>query len=166
MDSCKKEFNQIYDQYIEKIYRFIFLKVDSIEVCQDLTAETFTRLWQELNRNNKIEHISGFLYRVARNLVIDYYRQRNKNPIVSADSVSIIDEKNNPHKKAEQSSDLEMVKKAMNNLKEDYKDVIIWRYLNDLSISEIAQIVNKSESAVRVTLSRALTELKKHFEEA
>jgi RNA polymerase sigma-70 factor (ECF subfamily) len=163
MANHRKEFSKIYDKCIDKIYRFIFLKVNSQEVAQDLCSETFLRGWEAYKDNPKIENPSAFLYRVARNLVIDYYRQKGRNQFVSPDAVAIADPDPGVEERAILNSDLDQVKAVLADLKEDYQNVIIWRYLDDLSIPEVAKMMDKSEDATRVTLHRALKALKEEI---
>lgn len=160
MVNKRKEFSKIYDKCIEKIYRFIFLKVSSEEIAQDLCSETFLKGWESYKNNPNIENPSAFLYRIARNLVTDYYRQKGRTQFVSAEFVSIIDPNPGLEEKMALNSDLEQVKLVLATLKEDYQNVIIWRYLDDLPISEIAKMLDKSEEATRVTLHRALKSLR------
>jgi len=164
MANLKKEFSKIYDQCIDKIYRFVYLKVNSQEIAEDLCSETFLRGWEAFkasqNQNNpKIENPSAFLYKIARNLITDYYREKGKAQIVSAENTRIIDPRVNLEEKAALNSEMERVRLALINLKEDYQDIIIWSYLDQLSAAEIAQILDKSEGAVRVMLHRALKAL-------
>ena len=165
--NLRKEFSKIYDKYIDKIYRFVFLKVNSPEVAEDLTSETFLKGWvafREQNSDpknqNHIDNPPAFLYQIPRNLVVDYYREKGKTQIVPAEDYRIIDPRINLEERANLNSDFEGVRRALNNLKEDYQDVIIYRYLDELSVPEIAKIVQKSEDAVRVSLHRALKSLK------
>ena len=160
MGNKQKKFSKIYDQYIEKIYRFIFLKVSSQEIAQDLTSETFLKGWKVYQKNNKIKNFSAFLYRIARNLIIDHYREKGKKQFVSLDSVSILDTNPGLEEKAIINSDLEQVRATLLNLKEDYQNVIIWHYLDDLPIPKVAEIMEKSEGATRVVLHRALNALR------
>ena len=160
MANQRKEFGKIYDQYIEKIYRFVFFKVNSEEIAQDLCSETFLKGWQAYKKIPKIDNPSAFLYRIARNLVTDYYREKGRTNIVSAENVPIVDPRQNLEEKAALSSDLDQIKVVLANLKEDYQNIIIWHYLDDLSIPEIAKILEKSEQACRVQLHRALKSLK------
>ena len=164
MANPRKIFSKIYNQYIDKIYRFIFLKVSSQEIAQDLTSETFLRGWESFKNGNKIENPQAFLYKIARNLVTDHYREKGKTRIVSADYVKITDPRTNLEEKAVLSSDLDTIKMALTNLREDYQNVIIWHYLDDLSISEIAKIMDKSKEATRVQLHRALKSLKRSID--
>jgi RNA polymerase sigma-70 factor (ECF subfamily) len=164
MRRAKKIFSKIYDQYVEKIYRFIFLKVSSKEIAEDLTSETFLRGWEVFKREkNNIENPEAFLYKIARNLVIDHYREKGKFQVVSTERTPTIDLKTNLEEKAIIDSELEMIKKALLNLKEEHQDALIWYYLNGLSISEIAKILDKKESATRVLISRALKNLRQEY---
>jgi len=167
MANPRKLFSKIYDQYINKIYRFIFLKVNSQEIAQDLTSETFLKGWEAFKKsqnpginNQEIENPSAFLYKIARNLVIDHYREKGKTQIVSAEYVSITDPRTNLEEEAMLSSDFNAIRGALNNIRDEYQTVVIWHYLDSLSISEIAKMLGKSEGAIRVQLHRALKALK------
>jgi len=166
MADTRKTFGQIYDRYVEKIYRFIFFKVNSQEIAEDLASETFLKTWEVFkNEEKSIENIQAFLYKTARNLVIDYYREKGKVQVVSADNPSITDPSQNLEEKEMLRSDVNMVKVALTNLKEDYQNVIIWHYLDDLPISEISYMLDRTEDATRVLLHRALESLKKKIKE-
>jgi len=167
MEKQRKVFSKIYDQYIDKIYRFIFFKVSSEEIAEDLTSETFLKTWevyknQKLNPKNQkeIENPQAFLYRIARNLVTDHYREKAKNQIVSAENASIIDPRENLEERAMLSSELERVMKVMADLKEDYQNAIIWRYIDELPIEEVAYLLDRTEQNTRVLLHRSLEALR------
>ncbi len=160
-----KKFGEIFDKYIDKIYRFIFLKVNSQEIAQDLSSETFLRGWQAF-QSKKIDNPQAFLYQVARNLVVDYYREKGRVQIVSPEYVSISDPKQSLEEKAILASDVNRVKAKLTDLKDDYQNVIIWHYLDDLSISETAKLLNRTEEATRVLLHRALKALREKVQEA
>ena len=81
MTKLQEQFSQIYDRYIGKIYRFIYFKVNSSDIAQDISSETFSRGWLSFQKaNGAIKKPSSLLYRIARNLVTDYYRQKSKIP--------------------------------------------------------------------------------------
>ena len=162
MSELKETFSKIYDQNIDKIYRFIFLKVNSQEVAQDLCSETFLRTWEKFKqgKENPIDNPSAFLYRTARNLIIDHYRKKGRTQVVSTELTPIIDPREDLEEKAILRSDLNVVRKALTGLKEDYQDVIIWHYLDDLPIPEVSELLDRSEAATRVLLHRALKALK------
>ncbi len=167
MNNPRKAFSQIYDQCVEKIYRFIFLKVSSQEIAQDLCSETFLKGWQSFKENNKkIDNPQAFLYQIARNLVVDHYREKGRMQTVSADCIPITDPRVDLEKETQANSDLDTIKVVLTNLKDEYQEVVIWHYIDDLSIAEIAKMLKKSEGAVRVTLHRALKAVKKEIGEA
>lgn len=159
MANKRKQFTKIYDQYIGKIYRYIYLKVNSEEVAQDLSSETFLRCWEAFGQD-KIENPRAFLYKIAGNLVIDHYRANGRTQLVSTDSLPIVDPKVNLEDSMANESELNQIKAKLANLRDDYQNVIIWHYLDDLSIREVAKLLDRSEDATRVLLHRALDSLK------
>jgi len=166
MNNNRKIFTQIYDDYVDRIYRFIFFKVNSEEIAQDLCSETFLRGWQSFNKKQEIENPQAFLYQIARNLVIDHYREKGRTQTVSADYALITDPGQDLERQALVNSDLDTIKLALTGLKDNYQELVVWHYIDDLSISEIAKMLKKSEGAVRVTLHRALKSLRNNLEES
>jgi len=161
MLNYRKKYSDIYDKYIDKIYRFVVLKVKSSEIAEDLTSEVFLRGWQSFKgKKGKIDNMQAFLYQIARNLLTDHYRQAGKARLVSVDYAPMTDFSQNLEEKALLNSDLEQVKAALANIREEYREVIVWRYLDELQVPEIAKMLNKSEGNCRVLLHRALKALK------
>jgi len=167
MSNLRKKFSKIYDQYINKIYRFVYLKVSSREIAEDLTSETFLRGWEAYqNQKTKIENIQAFLYQIARNLVIDFYREKGAaNQVCIENCKEMADPQVNLEEKAAIFSDIDTVKTALAALKEDHQNVVIWHYLEDLSIPKIAKMMDRPEGTVRVILHRALKELRDKLSE-
>ena len=159
------EFSKLYDKYINKIYRFIFLKVNSAETAEDLTSETFLRGWRSFEKGKEIDNFQAFLYRIAHNLIVDFYRNKDKVKVVSAEnSGPLPDPQPDPEEKAKNDSDILLIRQALAELKEDYQNIIILHYIEDLPVQDIAQITGKSEGNTRVMLHRALNALKKQLE--
>jgi len=166
----EQEFSQFYKNNINKVFRFIYFRVDRIEIAQDLTAQAFLKCWQKASLRGvpqkrddvAISNPTAFVYQVARNQIIDFYRQKNKKPL----SLEELKEKgiDLPQKsfisQIELSFEMENLKKALQRIKPAYSEVIIWHYVDDLSTKEIAQILDKNENNVRVLLHRALETLK------
>lgn len=159
-----QEFIKSYDENVAGVYRYIFLRVSSKETAQDLTSEVFLRTWEYIGSpsadragGSQIKSPRAFFYQVARNLVVDFYREKAKTPL-SLDELGaqIPDMENNPEEKTSRALKMVPIQRALSGLKDDYRDVIIWHYLDDLSVPEIANILGKSEGAVRVMLHRGL----------
>ncbi len=164
----QKEFEEIYDQHIERIYRFVYLKVNSKEIAEDLTADIFTRCWEVYRNGQKIDHISGFLYRLARNKISEFYRNNSNIQITNVTNNSenvtrMIQDNVAFLEKVNLDIEIENIKKALSCLQDEYQNLIIWRYLEELEIKEIAKIMEKSEEAVRMQLSRALSALREQL---
>lgn len=157
--SQKKEFGKIYDKHVEEIYRFVYLKVSSRETAEDITSETFRKGWKRFKKS-PMDNPRAYLYKVARNLVIDHYRTQKEH--VSPEDIQLKEE-SNLEESLSLDDDLQEVKEAMESLKDNYQNIIILRYLEELSISETAKILDKSEGAIRVTTHRALEALKEEL---
>ena len=167
-DKKKKAFSEIYNKYVNGIFRFVFLKVDSRQTAEDLTSETFLKGWRAFKIQNpisKIKNPRAFLYKIARNLVVDYYRQKTHFRIISIENAKFIRDPKNLEEKMNLDLDMLRIKTSLSKLQDTHQEIIILRYLDDLSFSEIAEILDKSENAVRVSLSRALDKLKQGLEE-
>jgi len=166
----KKEFIKLYDEFAPRIHRFINLKISSIHDSEDLTSEAFLKFWQSIRENRlnnvKIEYPRAMLYRIANNLVIDFYRRKSKKEI-SLDpenkTMAKITDRIDLVVKSNLDSDIEQIKTALNQIKEEHQNVIVWHYLDELSSREISQILGKSEGATRVLIHRALNALKEKF---
>ena len=167
MDSSNEQFGQIYDQYIDKIYRFVYLKVSSQEIAEDITSKVFIKGWEAYQaQGSSIKNPGAFLYQIARNAVVDHYREKGRDKTVSVDaSPEIADLGKTGYDKAVLSADVDVVKKAIQKLKKDHQDLIIWHYLEDMPIANIAELVGKPEGTVRVALHRGLKELKDIIQE-
>jgi RNA polymerase sigma-70 factor (ECF subfamily) len=163
----KQQFSEVYDKYIDSIYRFAYIKTSSQLNAEDIASEVFTRYWQSLQKKTTIENERAFLYKTARNIVIDFYRKRGRTPeTISTDTDFDIASNQNLQDEANTSLELGTIKNAISQLKDDYQNVVIWHYLDDMKIEEVAKAIGKSESATRMLLSRALKEIKEKTKEA
>jgi len=160
-------YSQVYDLYVDKIYRFIFFKVNNQEEAQDITSEVFLKTWHYIIDGKEIKNLNALFYKIARNLVIDYYRKASQKDISLEDLVAGADSLKPDKELIHNSQDnldnkiqLEKIQDKLLGLKEEYREVIILRFVEGLSINEIAEIVAKKNGAVRVILFRALNALR------
>jgi len=153
-------FAAVYDTYVTPIYRFVYFKVSSRQDAEDLTSEVFLKVWQYVTETEEtIENLRALIYRVAKNLVIDFYRQRARSEYAAGDEV--LDNVRDVRQQSllneiEAKVDLQKMEGVLRKLKDEYREVIILRFIEDLSISEIAKILDKSKGSVRVIIHRAL----------
>jgi RNA polymerase sigma-70 factor (ECF subfamily) len=153
-------FGEMYDLYVTPIYRFIYLKVSSRPDAEDLTSDVFLRTWQYVTTTDKsIGNFRALVYRIARIAVIDFYRRRAKQELASDDEMlsQVVDERQQSLlQEIDISIDVDKVHLVLQQMKDDYREVIILRYIEQLSVRDIAIILGKSSGAVRVLLSRSL----------
>ena len=160
-------FASLYDAYAERIYRFVYFKVGNQTDAEDIVSESFLKTWNYINshRDEEVKSFSGLLYRIARNRIVDYYRQKKSTNIPMGDGAT--DELGDGGKWYDELRDRidgEKTVKAIRKLKQEYQEVITLRYVDELHIEEIAEITGKGKIAVRVTLHRALKKLKEIVE--
>ena len=163
MNREQQKFSKIYDCYVESIYRFIFIKVNSQAIAEDLTSEVFSKSWQVFQEKEKpeIRNPRAFLYITARHLVIDFYRTKKQKQTVSIeDSREIEDTSEKLEEKENIRSDMALIHNRLKELNHDYQSVIILRFVEELSIGEISEVLDKSKGATRVLLHRAIGQLK------
>lgn len=161
----KNSFGMLYSHYLDEIFRFVYFKISDEQIAEDITEETFIRTWNSLSKiykkDGKVDNFRAWLYRVANNLVIDYYRK--KKPLLNLDRTWT--------KKQPLPEDIVLKEELTNQLvrlikKLDplHQEIIVLRLVNDLSHKEVAEIMNISEGNSRVLLYRALKELKSALE--
>jgi len=161
----KDAFIEAYDLYIDDIYRFVYFKVSSSQEAEDLTSTVFLKTWNYIQHQNidKAKSLRALIYKIARNLIIDHYRSTKKIDASIDDEnagISIVDEKQNIARQAETSSDFKIVEENLLKLKDEYREIIVMRFIDELSFTEIAQILGKSKDNVRVLVHRALGALR------
>lgn len=152
---------QLYDTYVKQIYRFVYFKVSSHEEAEDITSEVFLKAWRFLQEKKEINSFSGLLYRIARNAVIDLYRARASKPESPINEDTDVGDSGKWYADVSNKVDTERIVTAIKKLKQEYQEIITLRYVDELEIAEIAEIVGKNNLAIRVTLHRAVGKLKK-----
>ena len=154
-------FGKLYDHYQPMIYRFVLVKVGRREEAEDITHQVFLQAWQNIRTYHHRGHPFGsWLYRIARNQVIDHYRARKDDvPLEAADHAGIATESGEAGVSLK--IEMEKVMAAIRRLKPEHQDVIILRFVEDLSIRETADAIHKTEGAVKLIQHRAMEELRK-----
>jgi RNA polymerase sigma-70 factor (ECF subfamily) len=154
-------FGELYDRYQPKIYRFIFLKVSHREEAEDLTHQVFLNAWKNVERyTDQGFPFSSWLFRIARNKVIDYYRTKKTTldiDVIPEEIVGIAEQ--DSQQDAENTLQLEKVYRALQQLSEEQKEVLILRFIQELSYDEVAEIMDKSPGTVRVLQHRGIKRL-------
>jgi RNA polymerase sigma-70 factor (ECF subfamily) len=157
-------FGEIYECYAPAIFRYLYSHLDNRLDAEDLTEEVFLRTWQSLPRyRDKGVPFLAYVFRIARNALVDHYRRQKKpQPELFAEySTSILDLSPGPAEIYSDKIEQQELHLMLNQLREDYRTVLILRFITGLSPNETAQIMDRSEGAVRVLQHRALSKLRK-----
>jgi RNA polymerase sigma-70 factor, ECF subfamily len=158
----EKALGEIYDRYEVRIYSYIYRRTGNESLAEDLTAQVFLKMLEAI-RNDKgwRSSFSGWLYRIAHNAVIDYYRQRDRQQQVSLeDTLTTTASDHNPVVMAEASLDAERLRTAISRLTEEQAEVVTLRFLEGYSISEVALMLDKTEGSIKALQYRAVTTLR------
>lgn len=152
--SAEQKFLEVYDSLAAALWRHAYFRVSDREIAQDLVSETFLKAWDKY-REKPSSDLKPLLYRILHNLIIDHYRKRH--PEVSLDEALEIPE---ARKQDYITGDKEYIAKLIKQLPEGYRQVLIMRYIDDLSIPQIAQLLSKSSANVYVIIHRGLKALR------
>lgn len=156
-------FGGLYEQFAPVIFRFVRAHLDDRLDAEDLTEEVFLRVWRSLPnyRDNGVPFVA-YLFRVARNAIIDFYRRsKQERGQVSLDDTPLPDHRPDPGDIVAANIEHKELSKTLTLLREDYRTVLALRFLSDLSPEETGQAMGKSAGAVRVLQHRALISLRK-----
>jgi RNA polymerase sigma-70 factor (ECF subfamily) len=159
MSEPNQRIKRLYDDYADPIYRFIYWHTNDPLLAEDLMSEVFFRAWKF--RDKLVEgNQRAWLYRVARNLIIDHYR-RKKDEIL--DEAVEIESDYNLHAEAEKFETSQHLHKALATLSLEDQSIIILRFFEQLAAKEVAAIIRTSEGNVRVLQHRALKLLQRRL---
>lgn len=147
----------MYNQYADDIYRFIFVHVRDVEIAEDLTADTFTNAWKNIEKFDG-KQPRPWLYTIARNKLNDHWRKKPTIPL--DDEIEIPSELEAVEITLDRKTEQRRIIKAVNTLPRDMKSVVTLRFLQGYSVREAGEALELSESNVRVIQYRALKKLK------
>ena len=155
-------FGGLYERYADRVFRFLFAHVDNRLDAEDLTEDVFLRVWRSLpNYREQGVPFLAFLFRIARNALIDHYRRSGPSKQqVPIEDLAIKDQSPGPVDAALFSFEREELRLSLEQLREDYRMVLVLRFLSELSPEETAQVMGRSPGAVRVLQHRALAALR------
>lgn len=158
-----EEFAEVYLQYSDKIFRFLYWRASDKRIAEDLTGEVFVKAWKNW-KNFKPDYLQAWLYKIASNVLVDYWRSKKNKKDVSLEQS--IDEGNEPSydenliEKIDKDDEIKKLNHALNSLPKNLKDVAVLRFIEEMKASQVAKILNISEVNVRVLQHRALLKLK------
>jgi len=156
-------FGQLYDYYVTGIFRFIYARVSSTQLAEDLTAETFLRALRSINTFQwRGKDFGAWLTVIARNLTNDHYKARRTRSEYSSDTLP---DRPDPGRGPEEDTlallSNDELMEAVASLPIDQRDCVLMRFVQELSIAETAQVLGRSEGAIKQLQLRAVRSLSK-----
>jgi len=152
---------EIYDRYAESIYRYLYRYLGDAAHAEDLTSDVFLKLLQVLPTSRAPrDHLQGWLYRVAHNMAIDWFRRQGKAAVVSLEDDLVAGDEL-PSIALEKRQQREQLGRAIRRLTVDQQRVILLRFGEGFKLAETARLMGKSEGAVKILQHRAVRRLRK-----
>lgn len=155
-------FGKLYETYVEKIYNYIYYRIGNQQEAEDLTAKVFHRALNHIpNYNNKGVPFAAWLYRIAHNLVANWYRDHKRRKVVALEQVTLSAKKEeNPHQAAERSDSHELLLAAIQKLPPERQQLLTLKFIERMSNADIGRVMGRSEGAIKSLYHRTLVSLK------
>jgi RNA polymerase sigma-70 factor, ECF subfamily len=156
----------LYDRFSIRIYNYIYHRVGQADVAEDLTAQVFVKMLEAVNqRRGWQSSFTGWLFRIAHNLVVDHYRHKRRSMVVNIDDATpLAASDGDPVRGSEADYDREQLRLSLGKLTDEQAQVITLRFLEDLSIAEVADVMEKTEGAIKALQYRAVLALRRMME--
>ncbi|PIV90135.1 hypothetical protein COW46_04565 [Candidatus Gracilibacteria bacterium CG17_big_fil_post_rev_8_21_14_2_50_48_13] len=159
-------FEQLYSLLVKDLYRYTASRIPEHHA-SDLVSDIFLRVWTKLPSftGHAENQFKAWVFTIAHHLVIDFYRS-NKEVQPLDDSFDIIDEESwsDPTHTLSVDQDFERTREALQKLPEKQREALILRYINDISLPDIAEILKEREGNVRILIHRGLKRLRELLE--
>lgn len=157
----REAFGALYDRHVVRVYRHIYYLVGNSAEAEDMTAQAFLQAWEAIHRYQiRGAPFVSWLLRIAHNVGVSHLRSRRDGSELPEALVDRSRE-GNPEETVQRQAEVDRVRQAIMRLREEQRQVILLRFVEDLEYREVAAIVGKSVAAVRVIQHRALNALRK-----
>lgn len=156
-------FFEMVKKYEDAIFRFVYFRVQNRAIALDITQDTFTKTWLYLSRGKTIDYPEAFLYRAAKNALIDYYKKSK-----SSSLDSLLEDGFDPGSKDAvdeilRQDDIQTIRSLLETLDEENRNIIFLRYAEEKPIEEIAKLYKKSTNAMTVQIHRIIKKLRAEY---
>jgi RNA polymerase sigma-70 factor (ECF subfamily) len=159
-------FGMLYEQYVERIFNYVYYRTGNQHDAEDLTAKVFYRAMRRIPQyQERGLPVSAWLYRIAHNLVANWHRDRGRRPEISLDEgFASIPKSEHPEVTLLQLEEQDHLLKIIRNLPSERQQLIILKFVEHMSNAEIGQIMGRTEGAVKSLYHRTLLALRVDME--
>lgn len=165
--SHEERFLAAYDEYSDALFRHAQLRISDRERAIDVVHDTFTKVWSYVRSGHEVEQFRPFLYKVLNNLIIDSYRKKRESSLDALFEQDGVDEGTFPElaestvESLAATLDGKQAFAMLESLRDEYREVIILRFVDGLGPKEIAGLLEETENVISVRLHRGLAQLKR-----
>jgi RNA polymerase sigma-70 factor (ECF subfamily) len=157
-------FGELYERYVDQIYAYLYYRTSSTWEAQDLTERVFLRAMEHLPKYSfRGAPFSAWLYRIAHNLVANWHRDARRRKIVSLEDALERSSSHDPEEDAVRAEEYATVREAVRRLSQERQNLLVLKMVNELSNREIAQILDKTEGAVKALFHRTMVALEEEI---
>ena len=163
-------FLKAFDEYNDALFRHAFLRISNREKAVDLVHDTYTKVWSYLRSGYEIDNFRPFLYKVLNNLIIDEYRRKKESSLDALLEIDGVDEgsfselSESTAEALAATIDGRMAFEMLETLPDQYREVIILRFVDQLGPREISELIEETENVVSVRIHRGLKILRQKIE--
>ena len=161
-------FGVLYERYVERIYNYVFFRVGTSTDAEDLTSKVFFRALKSIGGYKHMGlPFSAWIYRIAHNLVANYHRDRMRGREISIENLSLPDTGRQaaPEQKMAQIQEHEFLLRVINDLSPQKRELVLLKFVQNLSNEEISYIFGKTEGAIKSLYHRTLLEMRDRVKE-
>lgn len=155
----EQQFLMSYKEHADALFRYCYMKISDRERAKDLLQDVFLKAWQYLEKGNQVDNMKAFLFRTARNTVIDEYRKKKTNSLDALRDQGF-DVGTDDHHDFLRVLDGERALLLLGSIPETYRDPIYMQYVENLTIKEIAAVLDETENNISVRIHRGLQKLR------
>jgi RNA polymerase sigma-70 factor, ECF subfamily len=159
----EQQFFDMISAFQDAIFRFLYFRIQNRAVALDITQDTFTKTWLYLSAGKTIDHEEAFLYRTAKNALIDYFKKAKASSLDSMMEAGYDPGSAKAVEDVFKNDDIETVRKVLETLDEESKQIIFLRYTEEKPIEEIANLYGKSVNAMTVHIHRIIKKLRNRY---
>lgn len=159
----EQQFFALFEKYQDAIFRFLYFRVGNRAVALDITQDTFTKTWVYMANGKIIEHEEAFLYRAAKNALIDYFKKAKSASLDTLMEAGFDPRNDKPVEDVFKNDDISTISALVKDLDEESKQIIYLRFGEEKPIEEIAKMFGKSTNAMTVHIHRIIKKLRGRF---
>ncbi|GED72309.1 DNA-directed RNA polymerase sigma-70 factor [Brevibacillus reuszeri] len=160
-----RPFTELYDEYFDRVNRYLRCRVQNSWDADDLTTVVFLKALEKFEQYSRTSPFASWIFRIAHNAYVDFMRKNREIPVDQEEFLGAEqDDTWQPERQALTNEEIRLLRDRLDLLSQDQKDVLMLRYFADLKISQVAEVLDKTESSIKMISYRGLQKLQKMYE--